>query len=82
VKSEVERCFQQNFGPLQRELANALAQLHDANTTSAGTQQASAQPAATTQPASAPLSAAASNVTGNATRQADTVAQPGTPPAA
>lgn len=78
VKSEVERCFQQNFGPLQRELANALAQLHDANTTSAGTQQASAQPAATTQPASAPQSAAASNVTG----QADTVAQPGTPPAA
>lgn len=96
VKSEVERCFQQNFGPLQRELANALTQLHDANKTPAGTQPDSAQQASTqqaspqqgpaTQQASTPQSAVTSNTAGNVPANTapnpNTAAQPSTPPAA
>lgn len=97
VKSEVERCFQQNFGPLQRELANALTQLHDANKTPADTQPDSAQQASTqqastqqaspqqgqaTQQASTPQSTATSNTAGNAAPNPNTAAQPAPPPAA
>ncbi|WP_199542270.1 hypothetical protein [Paraburkholderia kururiensis] len=81
VKSEVERCFQQNFGPLQRELANALTQLHDANKTPADTQPDSAQQAST-QHASTPQSTATSNTAGNAAPNPNTAAQPAPPPAA
>lgn len=92
VKSEVERCFQQNFGPLQRELANALTQLHDANKTpadtqpdgaqQASTQQASPQQGQATQQASTPQNTATSNTAGNAAPNPNTAAQPAPPPAA
>lgn len=81
VKSEVERCFQQNFGPLQRELANALTQLQDTSKTRAETQQDSAQQASTQQgPTAQQTSAPQSTATGNAAPS--TAAQPDTPPAA
>ncbi|WP_017775297.1 hypothetical protein [Paraburkholderia kururiensis] len=92
VKSEVERCFQQNFGPLQRELANALTQLHDANKTpadtqpdgaqQASTQQASPQQGQATQQTSTPQSTATSNTAGNVAPNPNTAAQPAPPPAA
>lgn len=92
VKSEVERCFQQNFGPLQRELANALTQLHDANKTpadtqpdgaqQASTQQASPQQGQATQQTSTPQNTATSNTAGNAAPNPNTAAQSAPPPAA
>jgi hypothetical protein len=50
VKTEVEKCFERYFGPLQRQLANALARIDNVAAPAAETDAAAAPPNTSTVP--------------------------------
>lgn len=60
VKTEVEQCFERYFGPLQRQLASALAQLDNAASAAPAATSTEIEPTATQTPTATPTPASQS----------------------